>query len=348
VKKVFLISLAVVLALSVGLIGCGEEEEEVITLKFSCPFLQVEPPAVYADHFMDLVENRTNGSVEFERYYAEALGKHTEHIQLLSSGSVDLVTVVPVYVQQELVLNQLCDFPMYCSLEKSLEEATKLMMEIPETKAIFDEEQENLNIKILYWNTTGGMELLCGNNVTSLAELSGKKVNLWAPADVDIWGEFDMFAVPVYVADFYESLSRGVLDCLYFPPSGSLAMKLYEVAQSNLGLGQGGADVPIIFNLDTWNGLPSEIQDVIMQASLETSQWSIGFAQAVEEQAHQVFRDAGLYVGSAPEEEAVKLFEALMKYNAEESWVNSCNATGVGEEAQVLLEYWKDAAYGAL
>jgi len=192
------------------------------------------------------------------------------------------------------------------------------------------------------------MELLCRNNVTSLAELSGQKVNLWAPADVDIWGEFDMVAVPVYIADFYESLSRGVVDCLYFPPGGSLAMSLFEVAKSNLSLGQGGADVPIIFNLDTWNGLPSEIQDVIMQASLETAQWSIGFSQGVQGQAHQVFTDAGLYVGEAPEEEALQLFEALMKYNAEESWIDQCNAAGVGEEAQVLLDYWQDAASGAL
>ena len=126
------------------------------------------------------------------------------------------------------------------------------------------------------------MKLLCRDNVTSLAELSGKKVNMWAPGDVNIWGEFGMFAVPVYIADMYESLSRGVLDSVYFPPTGSLALKLFEQAKSNLGLGQGDATTPIIFNLNTWNSLPSDIQDIIMAASLETSQFSIGIYQAMD------------------------------------------------------------------
>ena len=335
-----------ILAVSLILTGCPEKTPEVFNLKFSCPFLEVEPPAMFADHFMDLVEERTDGRVTFERYYTEALAKHTEHIQLLSSGSVDLIICVPTYVGTELVLNQLPDFPMYCSLEESIAAANRLTMEIPETKAIFENEQKNLNIKILYWQTSGPMDILCRDEVTSLTELNGKKVNLWAPSDVDIWGEFGMFAVPVYVADFYESLSRGNLDSVYFPPSGSLAMKLFEVAKSNLGLRQGGADVPMIFNLDTWNSLPSDIQDVIMEASLETAQWSVGFSTVSTEQSYQVFRDAGLYVGDAPEEDTLKLFEGLMKYNVEEHWVSSCNAAGLGDEAQVLLEYWRDAAYG--
>ena len=44
----------------------------------------------------------------------------------------------------------------------------------------------------------------------------------------------------------------------------------------------------------------------------------------------------------------MKLFEALMKYNTEEQWVNDCNAAGVGEEAQVLLKYWGDMAWGTI
>ena len=319
---------------------------EPIKLIFSCPFIEVEPPAMFATHFMDLVEEKTDGRVTFDRYYAEALAKHTEHIQLLGSGSVDLVICVPTYVGTEIVLNQLPDFPMYCSLEKSLESADKLLMEIPETKAILDAEQERLNIKILYWQTSGPMDILCRDEVTSLTELNGKKINLWAPADVDIWGEFGMFAVPVYTADLYESLSRGVIDSVYFPPSGSLAMKLFETAKSNLGLRQGGADVPIMFNLTKWNSLPSDVQDVLMEASLETAQWSVGFSTMATEQSYQVFRDSGLYVGDAPEEDTVKLFEALMKYNLEQNWVNQCNAAGLGEEAQVLLGYWRDMAWG--
>ncbi|MFH0768417.1 MAG: TRAP transporter substrate-binding protein DctP [Chloroflexota bacterium] len=349
-KKRVYIGLAIllipILVISLILAGCTEKTPEVFNLIFSCPFIEVEPPAIFASHFMDLVEEKTEGRVTFERYFSEALAKHTEHIQLLSSGSVDLITCVPTYVGTELVLNQLPDYPMYCSLEESIAAANKLMMEIPETKAILDAEQERLNIKILYWQTSGPMDLLCRDEVTSLTELNGKKVNMWAPADVDIWGEFGMFAVPVYVADFYESLSRGVIDSAYFPPSGSLAMKLFETAKSNLGLRQGGADVPIIFNLDTWNSFPSDIQDLIMEAALETSQWSIGFSAAATEQSYQVFRDSGMYVGDAPEEDTVKLFEAIMKYTVEEQWVNQCEAAGVGEEAQVLLQYWRDMAYG--
>jgi TRAP-type C4-dicarboxylate transport system substrate-binding protein len=326
--------------------GVTASNQKVIKLKFSCPFIEAEPPAVIAKYFMDLVEKNTNGRVKFKRYFAEALAKHAEHIQLLSSGSVDLISVVPVYVGRELVLNQLCDFPFYTSNEKAVAQTTKLMMEIPETKAIFEKEQKRLKIKILYWNSTGGMELLAKPKATSLADLKGKKVNLWAPPDVQIWKKFNMAPVPIFVADFYESLSRGVLDSVYFPPGGSLALKLFEQAKSNLSLHQGDAGTPIIFNLKKWEKLPGDIREVIMEASRETSRWSVGYTEGLSGHIYKVFKDAGLYVGAVPKEESVKLFEAIMQHTTEEFWLGICKKAGVGDEAQVLLKYWRNMAWG--
>jgi TRAP-type C4-dicarboxylate transport system substrate-binding protein len=348
VSNVLAILLVPVLLISPILVGSAvsSSSQEVIKLKFSCPFIEAEPPAVVANHFMDLVEQKTNGRVKFNRFFAETLAKHAEHIQLVGSGSVDLVMVVPAYLGRELVLNQLVDFPFYCSDEKAVALANKLMMEIPETKAIFDKEQKQRNIKILYWNTNGAMELLSKHKATSLADMKGKKINLWAPPDVKIWGEFGMVPVPIFIADFYESLSRGVIDSVYFPPGGSLALKLFEQAKSNLLLHQGDAGTPIIFNLKTWEKLPGDLQEVIMEASRETSQWSVGYNRGIAEHTYKTFKDAGLYVGAVPKEESLKLFEALMKHTTEEFWLGMCKKAGVGDEAEVLLKYWREMAWG--
>lgn len=326
--------------------GFSATKQKVIKLKFSCPFSKAEPPAQIANHFMDRVETKSNGKVEFRRYYSESLAKHVEHIQLLSSGSVDLISVVPTYLGRELVLNQLCDFPLYGSNKKAISQCTKLMMEIPETKAIFEKEQKRLNIKILYWNTLGGQELLSKQRVTSLAEMKGKKVNLWASPDVDIWKQFDMDPVPIFIADFYEAISRGVIDSVYMPVGGFFALKLFEQAESNLLLGQGDASSPIIFNRKSWNKLPRDIQDLIMEASRETSQWSVGFTKRFSEHTYNVFKKAGLYVGLAPEKERVKLFEMTMKYTVEDFWLNMCKKTGVGDDAELLAKYWRTMAWG--
>jgi len=320
--------------------------QKPIKLKFSCPFVEHEPPGVFANHFLDLVEEKTNGMVTFDRYFAEALAKHTEHIQLLSSGSVDLVMVVPTYVGQELVLTSVLDYPMLKDGTKTTAAVNRIMNEIPETKAILDAEQERLNIKILSWNFAGGNDVICKNEVTSLSEMAGMKINMWAPADVQIWGEFGMFAEPIYVADLYESLSRGVIDSVFIPIGGCLALHLFEASKSFLAFNMAGADVPIIFNLEKWNSLPSDIQDIIMEASLETSQFSIAYTQTGFEQTEQIFRDAGLYVGDVPEAECTKLFAALMKYSTETDWVNNATAAGYGDEVQILLPYWEDAAWG--
>ena len=346
IRLVFL--LVPVLLISPILVGAGfsSSTPKPLKLKFSCPFMEAEPPAVIATHFMNLVEEKTNGSVKFDRYFAETLAKHAEHIQLLSYGSVDLVMVVPVIVGRELILNQLCDFPFHCSDEKALAQTTKMMMEIPETKNIFEKEQKRLNIKILYWNTTGAMELLSKQKATTLADLKGKKINLWAPPDVGIWGQFDIVPVPIFAADFYESLSKGVIDCVYFPPGGSLALKLFEQAKSDLLLSQGDAGTPIIFNMKKWEKLPIDIQEIILEASRETSHWSIGYINGFKEHAYKVFKDAGLYVGPVPEEESMKLFEVMMKYTAEEFWMDVCKKANVEDDAQVLLKYWRDMAWG--
>jgi hypothetical protein len=84
----------------------------------------------------------------------------------------------------------------------------------------------------------------------------------------------------------------------------------------------------------------------MMEASRETSQWSLGYTNGFKQHAYKIFKDAGLYVAPVPDEESVKFYEAFMKYAVEGFWVDLCKKAGVDDEAQVLLKYWRDMAWG--
>ena len=68
-------------------------EPKVIKLKFSTSFFPPEPPCVFANRTLDIVEKKTNGKVKVERFMAGALGGPLEQLGLASSGAADLISL---------------------------------------------------------------------------------------------------------------------------------------------------------------------------------------------------------------------------------------------------------------
>jgi len=80
-----------------------------------------------------------------------------------------------------------------------------------------------------------------------------------------------MGAVPVAMPspEAYTAMERGTLDCLTMPESSNIAFSLEEVTAYICRPDYATTGVPIIVNLDVWNSLPKEIQDIMHQAGEE-------------------------------------------------------------------------------
>jgi TRAP-type C4-dicarboxylate transport system substrate-binding protein len=329
-----------------GMASCGPAAPEVIKLKFSCPYLEVEPPCVYGLRVCDLVEQKTNGKVKIERFTGGTMGNVLEHLGLVKSGAVDLITLHVDQYPQDLPLHRILNMEQLVSRQQSVDNIIKITEEISETKKILDKELKKNNIKVLYWMQMGPTGIMTKEPVTTLAELKGKKINFITAYQRGIFEELGLIPVNVQIPELYEGMMRGVIDAIFMATAAAVPLKWYEIAKTNLVIGNLIAcSQPIAINLKVWNSLPSDVQKAFIEASRETALWSVTHDKEIIDGTYALFEQSGVKIVQLPQAEVDLFYETLVKHSVED-WQKTCEAAGLKDEAAVILKYWQDMIWG--
>jgi TRAP-type C4-dicarboxylate transport system substrate-binding protein len=321
-------------------------ESQVIKLKYSTSFFPPEPPCVFANHTLDLVEKKTNGRVKSERFMAGALGGPLEQLGLASSGAADLISLHIDQYAQQLPLHQITNTEQLTSGAQGVANVKAILHELEETKPLFAAEQKKNNIKILHPYCNGPTGVTAKFPAKSLADVKGKKVNVIAAYQRDVFKELGWIPVNVQIPELYEALSRGVIDAIFMATAANVPMKWHELGKVHLAIGVNTiVSAPLAFNLDSWNRLPADVQKAFWEAAWETAQWT---AQATEENlknTYKAFEGVGAKVVFVSDKESVAFFEVLFKHSIN-NWMNICKAAGVEKDAKMVNKYWDEMKWG--
>lgn len=321
-------------------------QENVIKLRFSSSFMPPEPPNVYANHTLDLVEKMTNGRVKVERFMAGALGGPHEQLDLASSGAADIISLHIDQFAQQLPLHQITNTEQLVNSAQGLANVTAIVHELPETKPLLEAEQKKNKIKILNFYANGPTGITARFSAKSLADLKGKKVNVIAAFQRDVFKEIGWIPVNVQIPELYEALSRGVIDAIFMATAANVPLKWFEIGKSHLILGVNTViSTPLAFSQDSWNRLPKDIQKAFMDASWETAQWSVKQIDMIMKGTYKAFEEKGADVVSISKKENDRFFEVLFKYSIK-NWLNTCKNAGVEKEAAVIQKYWDEMKWG--
>ena len=160
------------------------------------------------------IEKRTSGEIKIKIFYEGVLGKANENLALIQNGSIDLAAMSPSYFPAELPFHSAPNsIPMAMArVEEATELMERLLTEVPE----FDEEAKRNGMKALFFHHLNPYLLVCKEPAGGVDDMAGRKVRTWGrdmPRMVQAAG-----AVPVTLglADLYEALGRGTVDCIPF------------------------------------------------------------------------------------------------------------------------------------
>jgi TRAP-type C4-dicarboxylate transport system substrate-binding protein len=321
-------------------------EPEVIKLKYSTSFFPPEPPCVFANRTLDLVEKKTNGKVKVERFVAGALGGPLEQLGLASSGAADIISLHIDQYAQQLPLHQITNTELMVSGAQGLASVTAIVHEIPETKALFESEQKKNNVKILHFYVNGPTGITARFPAKSLADVKGKKVNVIAAYQRDVFKELGWIPVNVQIPELYESLSRGVIDAIFMATAANVPLRWHEVGKGHLQLVDNTiVSAPLAFNIGCWNRLPADVQKAFTEAAWETAQWTVEATEMNLKDTYKAFEDKGAKVVKISKEESEAFFKVLFKYSIN-NWLNISKTAGVEKDAKVIQKYWDEMKWG--
>jgi TRAP-type C4-dicarboxylate transport system substrate-binding protein len=363
-KKLVLGPLVVVLISALILAGCAEPAPapapaptptptpapapapapEVFKLKYASPYLEIEPPTLIGQHLCDYVMENSGGRVEITTYPGASLASVPEHLELAKSGGADIVTVLPSGFRDALPIGGGYVESYNTPIREVMSFVYELTFDNPETAPIFERDFSNQNLKFLGY-LSSGMACLANAFLPSatLADLQGKKVGVLS--DMPWLDALGMSTISTTPADSYESLSRGVYDSFYIAVAPLIILKLHEVTEAVLLPNIVGISMMNVVNMDTWQSLPPDLQQVFMDAASLTRDFSIELNEDFEAQTLQSLQEEfGLEVNTLPPEEQAICYKAYFD-EWEKSYRELCERAGVHDDGMLLLGYYKDFAY---
>lgn len=348
-KRAFITFLAVCLLL-MSLSGCnasnnpdetasnGAASENTLVLKLANGLNVTESASLSIAYFADYIEEHTNGAITFDRYLGGTLCSLPEEFSLCSSGAIDVCTLL-----QDMAINAVpyINIPAYATggYEAGDDYYNAILFDDPEISQMVKEQAAKSNVIFLGAQTGGKSAYVCRKPFTGFADLSQHKFG--TNRTMDVFESVGLQAVSVAIPDTYDSLSRGVCDASCLGLSAMMANKWYEVAPyvmvSNLTSDTNFFTV----NLDTWNKLTEEQQQIFYDAAAAAADYIIQLNEEMEVEAEQVITDNGGTFGYFTEEDDAKYNQSAFTVMAAAAQ-KAADAIGDGENMTYILNACAD------
>lgn len=209
---------------ALGLTACSDSEGETsesdddVTLRVATPFGPESRHTIAMQQFADGVTERTNGSLDFDFYYQDALVSPPEAAEALQAGTVDLsftmMALSPDVFTIDSWIARAASSGDSSPDAGTLQKAAAILDWAAKDEDYIRELEDNgvypLVPRLLVFDTYG---VYCDSPVTSLDDASGQRVRVGGNAWSEEARALGMVPVSLPSTETYTSLQQGVIDC---------------------------------------------------------------------------------------------------------------------------------------
>ena len=220
-----------------------------------------------AKFWMQEVTSRTNGSVQFEYYPGEQLGKAKDMLSLAQSGVADIAYVATSYISDKLPLSSVAELPG--SFSTSCEGTLAYWKLAIGDGIIAKRDFEPNGVRVLFALSLPPYQLLTAKRkFDSISSAKGLKIRIPGGAALDAMvGALKAVPVRISSPELHESLSRGTIDGLLFPYGSSITYDLVSLLKySTIGENFGSAVIVYLISDARWKKLTPDTQRAMSEA----------------------------------------------------------------------------------
>jgi len=334
-----------VLALSLGIVGCTtpaeqEEEEEEEEVTFTLRYADYRPPvgldAELYGWMLDEITQRTDGRVQFETYWGESLLTVRELLGGVKEGSADMAWIPTGIYAQELSLWNVI-LPFMIGPTDPVEQF-ECGWEIYEQSEEMQGQLEMWNQKAIALQVDGNLMIGGVVQLTTLDDVEGLTVRAATGSDSLHIAALGANTVYIPAPECYSAMEKGSIDLLYTAPAMYDIFEIYQIEPNYVCIipnFSGGLGVTTI-NLDTWNSLPADVQEIISEVGQEFSERYAEEKYDAQIEMIEKWESAGVVVQELSMEE-LERWADLIEEEAKAQWVTQTEEAGLpGEEIMEL------------
>ena len=274
-KKIVSLLLAVAMVLAVLCVTAAAADDKVYELTLSMHDPKTTANAIYIQSWIDAIDEATDGHVKITLYDNATLSAATDIGDNVKAGAVDIGWLYTSYYAGQFPLTDVINLPMQGFGDPVV--STNVPWDLMDKYPQVADEWSGFKLLMLYGNP-GMIFATADKPIASKADLQGLTIRCPSGGITDVltaWG-----ASPIAMAppDLYEAVEKKNIDGYIFEPAGICNFSLQEITKYYTDYPMYDGPFALIMNLEQWNRLPEEYQQII--DDLSGKEASLGAAQA--------------------------------------------------------------------
>ena len=278
--------------------------------------------------WIDAVNEAAKGKVKIVAYPGGQLYGPKDMHMAVAKGSVDMGVVLQPAAMGMIPMLQGVYLPFAFD---SVDEAAEAYR--GESLEIIKKAMEKKRMKLIYTSFMDGVQMFSNKkNLESIEDFKGLRVLSASPMFSEIMtllGAAPDTSIPQ--DEQYMALKRGVSDATANSTVGGYFQKSHEVAPHHTKMNMSFATAMVCMNLKTWNKLPGEVQQVMLEEGRKQKAKTLAMTKGWEKKFEGAIASEGGKVTTFPEAERDKI-----KKIARPVWKEWAEKNG--KQAKRLLE----------
>lgn len=303
------------------------------TLTFTTTFSENEYAGQLITHLNEELQELSDGAISLEIYWGGTMAGTGEELDFVGQGGVDMTLIGQSQYTNVL---SLLNFPSQVlgGYEDSVALIDDIAFHNEATKDAVQAEIEANNVVMLGSMPGGSNSFITKNEYKTLDEMKGIKMGIGMNQTAMEMLGFNVVAMMPW--DYYDSLSRSVADAGYMSTSALVSMSLQEVTPYFLADGTYTAGNLVTMNLDTWNAMDEETQEVFRQAVANTQEFACSLVADMDAEAAEAIEAAGGALNKVSDEDAARIQEAFFTSGVSDARAFA-EAAGTSEAMETVL-----------
>jgi len=286
----------------------------------------------------------TDGQVKLEIFPANSLYGNFEMWDALATGALDIGNILDYQVQmagfEDFQIGWLQLF-WGATPEEAMEHGRRFWNHPEGGQKIFSQ-TEPTGVKIVAIIPNSALQLFAGSfELKSLHDLKDKKctsVGGITSIPIEYGGAKQVF---VDTAEWQIAIEQGLVDCIVSAPEGAYSTKLYEVAGHGLLIDLITVNMFWSINLDLWNSLSTELQDIIQNKVIpEMLEFAEEEFPAAEQEGIRKLEEVGMVLSSISQEERIKARDDMWEITVNRGFLDNMD-----QDLIKLADHLRDEPY---
>lgn len=252
-----------------GLASCSKKDD-VIALKLNHGLDVTTPVHQSMEYMARLVWERSGHRLRIDIYPSEQLGDERESIEQLQVGALSMTKTSTAPLESFIPEMAVLSLPY---LFRDAEHKWKMLNNDIGRKLL--DAGVRMGLKGLCYYDAGSRSFYTINKpIYTPTDLKGMKIRVQKSATaIEMMKAFRASATPISWGELYTALQQGVVDGAENNPPSFYLSRHYEVCKYySLDEHTHPPDILLISN-EVWNKLPQDLQVILLQAALESSQY---------------------------------------------------------------------------